>query len=295
MTPQRRAIIENATGRLADFVRRRDGDAGRSDRAVTNPVARTMYVLQHLAAAPEGLGVSELAAGMRVNKAIAFRILASLQAMGFVEKAALTQRYRLTLKLASLAFALIDSLGLEDICQPFLDRLADETGELVQLAVVDGRDLIFVAKAQGNQRVKVTPLLGRRAALHASAGGKVWLSSLPEERAIEIAIAHGLSALTPKTLTTVEQLRQEWERVRGQGYATVIGEYWMDVNSVGAPVRVGRQRQVVAAVSVAGPASRFTEECLRTLAPSVIEVADATGAVWPRVMVVADLEQNRHE
>jgi len=287
---------EAEAGRLVEIIQRRDRHAaGRgTKRTVTNPVVRTMFVLERLASAPQGLGVSELAAAMHVNKAIAFRVLASLQGMGFVEKDPLTLRYGLTLKLASLAFALIDSQGLEDICQPFLDQLADESGELVQLAVVDGTDMIFVAKAQGNQRVKVTPLLGRRAALHASAGGKVWLASLPEEKAIEIILSHGLTPLTPRTLTRVEDLRQEWERVRHHGYGTVVGEYWADVNSVGAPIRVGPHRQVVAAVSVAGPASRFSEDRLGAFAPRVIAAADAIGQVWPRtVSVTADLVKSR--
>lgn len=270
--------------------------AGREYRSITNPVERTITVLERLASAPQGLSVTEIAEAMRVNKAIAFRVLAGLQAKGYVEQDPLSLRYRATLQLAALAFTLIDSLGLEEVCKPFLDQLAAETNELVQLAVVDGHDMIFVARAQGDQRVTVTPLLGRRVALHASAGGKVWLASLPEHQAIELAVAQGLTRLTPHTLTTVAQLRREWASIRRQGYATVIQEYWDDVNSVGAPVRVGRQQQVVAAVSVAGPAARFGEDRLRALAPRLIEVADAIGRVWPRpaVPVASELARRRH-
>jgi DNA-binding IclR family transcriptional regulator len=97
-------------------------------------------------------------------------------------------------------------------------------------------------------------------------------------------------------LTTVAQLRREWAGVRRQGYAAVIQEYWDDVNSVGAPVRIGRQQQVVAAVSVAGPAARFGEERLRALAPRLIEIADAIGRVWPRPAgpVAPELARHRH-
>jgi IclR family transcriptional regulator, acetate operon repressor len=269
---------------------------GRAHRPITNPVARTVTVLERLASAPQGLSVTEIALAMRVNKAIAFRVLVGLQEKGYVQQDPLSLRYRLTLQLAALAFALIDSLGLEEICQPFLDQLAAETKELAQLAVVDGNDMIFVARAQGDQAVKVTPLLGRRVALHASAGGKVWLSSLPEQEATRLALAQGLTRFTARTLTTVDQLRQEWARVRRHGYATVIQEYWDDVSSVGAPVRVGRNLQVVAAVSVAGPTVRFGQDRLRALAPRLIEVADAIGRVWPRPAgsAVAELVGHRH-
>ena len=269
---------------------------GRAHRPITNPVERTITVLERLASAPQGLSVTEIALAMRVNKAIAFRVLAGLEGKGYVRQDPLSLRYRLTLQIAALAFTLIDSLGLEEICQPFLDQLAVETTELVQLAVVDGNDMIFVARAQGDQRVKVTPLLGRRVALHASAGGKVWLASLPEQEAIRLARAQGLTRLTARTLTTVDQLREEWARVRRRGYATVIQEYWDDVSSVGAPVRVGRNQQVVAAVSVAGPTVRFGEDRLSALAPRLIEIADAIGRVWPRSAGpgAAELAGHRH-
>jgi IclR family transcriptional regulator, acetate operon repressor len=272
------------------------GATGRAHRPITNPVVRTITVLERLASAPQGLSVTEIALTMRVNKAIAFRVLAGLQEKGYVQQDPLSLRYRLTLQIAALAFALIDSLGLEEICQPFLDQLAAETTELVQLAVVDGHDMIFVARAQGDQRVTVTPLLGRRVALHASAGGKVWLASLPERRATRLALAQGLTRFTTRTLTTIDQLRDEWDRVRRQGYATVIQEYWDDVSSVGAPVRVGRNLQVVAAVSVAGPTVRFGQDRLRALAPRLIEVADAIGRVWPRPAgsAAAELAGHRH-
>ena len=253
-------------------------------------------MLERLASAPQGLTVTEIALAMRVNKAIAFRVLAGLNGKGYVHQDPLSLRYRLTLQIAALAFTLIDGLGLEEICQPFLDQLAAETKELVQLAVVDGNDMIFVARAEGDQGVKVTPLIGRRVALHASAGGKVWLASLPEQEAIRLARAQGLTRLTARTLTTTDQLREEWARVRRQGYSTVIREYWDDVSSVGAPVRVGRNQQVVAAVSVAGPTMRFGDDRLSSLAPRVIEIADAIGRVWPRPAGpgAAELVGHRH-
>lgn len=245
-------------------------------------IQRTMAALEHLAPARHGLSVTELAARLRLNKATTFRILVSLQEMGYVEQDALSQRYRLTLKLASLAFALIDTLGFEDICQPYLNELARATGELVQLAVVQGEDMIFVARAEGNHVLRVVPELGRRVTLHASAAGKVWLASLPEAEAVRIALRHGLPRLGPRTLTAVEALLREWEAVRRQGYATTVEEYAPDVSSVAAPIRAGTTRQVVAALAVAGPTSRLTEEKLHELAPRLIVAADAIGRVWPQ-------------
>ncbi|MBI3966089.1 MAG: IclR family transcriptional regulator [Chloroflexi bacterium] len=259
-----------------------DAETRQTEHNAGNAIHRTLAVLERMAASPSGLSITELADGLALNKATIFRILASLQSAGYVEQEQYSQRYRLTLKIAVLAFSLIDTMGFEEICQPYLDELARETGELCQLAVVQGNDMIFVAKAEGNQRVKVVPLMGRRVALHASGGGKVWLASLPDADALRIVMSQSLPQLTERTLTTAGALLQEWEQVRRQGYATVVQEYWDDVNSVGAPVRSGRGGQVVAAISVAGPANRFTVARLHELAPQLIAAADSVGRVWPQ-------------
>jgi DNA-binding IclR family transcriptional regulator len=250
------------------------------DYGTINAIRRAMGVLEQLAAARHGLSVTELANTAHLSKATVFRILASLQNTSYVEQDPQSQHYRLTLKIASLAFAFIDTMGFEDICQPYLAELARETGELVQLAVVQSDDMIFVAKAEGNQRVKLVPMLGRRVTLHASAAGKVWLASLPEEEAIRIVLKQGLARLTSNTLTTIDANRAEWARARQQGYATTVQEYWEDVNSVGAPVRLANRR-VVGAIAIAGPSSRFTVEIMQALAPRLMSVADAIGRLWP--------------
>ena len=245
-------------------------------------IQRALGIIQRLAAAPKGRSLTDLAEDMRVNKPTVFRTLASLENAGYVEQDPVSQYYRLTLKIASVAFALLDSMGLEEVCQPYLDDLARETGELVQLAVVQSQDMIFAAKAEGTQRVKVVPELGRRVTLHASAAAKTWLASLPEDEAIRIVTTHGMSRNTPSTITRVADFLAELELTRQRGYGTSVQEFWDDVNAVGAPVRSGRtRRRVVAAIAVAGPAARLPEERLHALGPRVIDVADAIGAIWP--------------
>lgn len=253
----------------------------RGDYGTINAIRRAMGILEQLAATRRGLSVTELATAAQLNKATVFRILASLLREGYVEQDSQSERYRLTAKIASLAFAFIDTMGFEEMCHPYFEELARESGELVQLAVVQDVDMIFVAKAEGNQRVKVVPLLGRRVTLHASAAGKVWLASLPEDAAIQVLLRHGMPRLTDRTLTTIDASRAEWAQVRRQGYAATVREYWDDVNSVGAPVRSGANRSVVAAVTVAGPSSRFGPDVMRALVPRLMAVADAIGRVWP--------------
>ncbi len=256
--------------------------ASQPDYTLINAIQRTVAVLERLAPLREGLSVTELAESMGINKATIFRILATLESTGYVEQEPLSQRYRLTLKIIPLAFTLMDSIGLEDIYNDKMAKLAREVGELVQFSVVQGEDAIFIAKAEGNKRIKLSSLLGIRAALNASTVGKLWLASLPEKDAIRIALAHGLNRYTDRTITTIDDLREEWNVVRQCGYATTEGEYWDEVNAVGAPVCVGRSRRVVGALSVAGPADRLPVERMQDLAPQLMQVAAEIAAVWPR-------------
>ena len=107
------------------------------------------------------------------------------------------------------------------------------------------------------------------------------MASLPEEEAIRIVLKQGLPRLTGQTLATIDANRAEWARVRQQGYAMTIQEYWDDVNSVGAPIRVGASRRVVAGITIAGPSSRFTPEIMHALVPRLVTAADTIARTWP--------------
>jgi IclR family acetate operon transcriptional repressor len=109
-------------------------------------------------------------------------LLASLQNDGYVIRDEATDSFRLGLCFAAIALWHIDNLGISDLCQPVLRGLAIRTGELIQLAIVQNEQMIYVAKAEGQQRIRVLSLVGRTAVLHASSAGKVWLASLPEIR-----------------------------------------------------------------------------------------------------------------
>ena len=113
------------------------------------PAHRTLDILELLADAPDGLALSAIAGALAMPKSVAHRLLAGLAERGFVQQDPDTQHYGLTLKLAALGFRHLAATRIEEVCQPVLNRLAADSGELARLAVVDGEKMTWVAKAQG--------------------------------------------------------------------------------------------------------------------------------------------------
>lgn len=259
-----------------------ESSAANNSYSAVNAIERAVAVLEDLAGRRDGRSVTELAESMGLNKSIVFRVLASLQQKGYVVQDPATQRYRLTLKLVTLAHRHTEGLGLRGIYQPMLSRLAERVNELVQLCVVEGDGMINLARSDSSQPVRVATRLGHPVALHATAAGKVWLASLPEERVVRILGQKGLPAVTPHTITSIDRLLRELEQVRQVGYAVVEQEAAEGVNTVATPITPEHWGgQVVGAIAVVGPASRLDRASLIRLAPFATAAASELAAAWP--------------
>ena len=172
-----------------------------------------------------------------------------------------TQRYALSLKLPSLGFRFLAGTGWPDLAQPILDALAARTGELARLALVDGDTLTWVAKAQGAATgLRYDADAGRGVILHATATGKVWLASMPEERALALVAREGrlgASGLGPNAVATLAALKRELRATRRRGWGEAVEEGEPGVAAIAVAVRPRNDPalEVCATISIAGPAS----------------------------------------
>lgn len=250
-------------------------------------VSRAMHVLEAFAGHPEGVALSRLAAKLGYGKASLSKILGTLAREGFVRQDALTGRFHLSWRLLALAFGHAERVGMPAICLPILQALADETDELVQLAVVEDRELLFVAKAEGpGQQMRMLPLVGLVAPAHATAAGKIWLAHLPEAEALAILARQGLRRLTPRTITSRWKLLAQLREARARGYAIVDEELVEGGRAAAAPILAGGR--VVAAVAVSGPTFRLSLAKLHRIAPRIRRAAAQLEAVWPRRLTARD-------
>ena len=237
-------------------------------------VSRTLAILQFLAAQAAGVTLTEIVEATHVDKSMASRILATLESEEYVVRSRAGE-YFIGLKFVSMALQQLEATGLLGLCPPILQKIADETGELCQLAIVDGNTLHYVAKADGKDRIRVQPRLGTRAVLHATAVGKVWLASLPEEAALKLALNEGLQSLTENTITTVGKLRTELARVRRAGYAMNHAETFAGLNGIAVPIFGSDQSTVVGAIVVVAPAFRMPDERARSFVPLLRKQAES--------------------
>lgn len=243
---------------------------------------RTMRILELLADAPNGIRISDLAKALEVNRAVPFRILSDLVELGYVAQDPLSERYYATFTLGSLGLRQIESSGVQDWALPELDALAAKTRELVRLAVATNEHLRFVSRAQGaNSALIIDSQSGSEVALHATASGKAWLSSLDDQAVERILRERGLAGYTPNTMVTLSQVVRELDEARRVGYAVVYEEMEPGISAIAAPVvpPESPDHVAVATVSIAGPTARVKDR-LVGYAPELITTAHRLAGHW---------------
>ena len=156
-----------------------------------------------------------------------------------------------------------------------MEELRNATKETVQVAVLDGREVVYVERLESPHTLRLFGRIGHRNWAHCTSTGKVLLAFLPERRQAALLEGWLPERKTEATICVPGQLRAELDRVRAEGWAENIGESEVGVASVAAPVRNARG-EVIAAVSVAGPVMRVNGDTLRRFfRASVIQAADA--------------------
>ncbi|HEY7813053.1 MAG TPA: IclR family transcriptional regulator [Nakamurella sp.] len=251
---------------------------------VSGALSRGLAVLAELAGAPSGRSVQQVAQALDLPKSAAHRILVNLVDDGYARQEPATGDYHLTLRMVSLALRHLAENTLVDLARPVLDRLAEASGELVRLSLVDGDRLVWVAKAQGaTAGLKYDPNSGAEARLSCTANGLAWLAGFSDERALELMLRQGLAAPAdygPNAPTTVEDYLGRLRRARAVGYATTFDSFEAGASAMAAPIRRRRDSggEVVGVLSIAGPSIRLSaDRMLELAAPLTQACAELTG------------------
>jgi DNA-binding IclR family transcriptional regulator len=241
---------------------------------------RTLGILELLAARPNGLPLAEIAEHLDCPKSGAHRLLADLSAAGWVRRAGDHGDYALTLRLAALGLAQLAALGVTDVAQPFLDRLAEATGELVRLSVWSAERLTWVAKAQGARSgLRYDPDQGQEARLSCSAAGLAILSRMSDDRALTLVARQGFGSRAdfgPNAVTGPSELLAVLAETRMRGWSLTIETFTPGMTALAASI-VDTDGAPRGAVSIAGPCVRFPPERIAMFAPRLLETAAELG------------------
>jgi IclR family acetate operon transcriptional repressor len=248
------------------------GTRGVSPRYRIQAIERAVSILNAFSPEDPELGVTELAERLGLHKSTVHRFMVNLDAAGLVERNPRTGRYRLGLRIFELGGLVMQQMNLWDEALPFLEGLVHDSGETGHLAVLDGGEAIYIERVEARRALRVPSAIGRGYPAHATNLGKVLLADLPRERVEEIVAERGLAAYTPHTITDLEGLEAELERIRVLGYAIDNEEYDEGLRCIGAPVR-DHSGHVVAALGIGGPVTRITPDRVDELAELVMTAA----------------------
>ncbi|GAA4192851.1 IclR family transcriptional regulator C-terminal domain-containing protein [Microbacterium oryzae] len=243
--------------------------------------ARGLAVIRAFDGEHPRLTLSDVAVRAEVPRAAARRFLRTLEVLGYVRSTG--REFALTPRVLELGFSYLSALSLPEVVQPHLEALSRRVDESVSAAVLDGADIVYVARVPTHRIMSVAITIGTRFPAHATSMGQVLLAQLPEAERERILAGSALERLTDRTITTPGALAARLDAVREQGYEIVDGELESGVRSVAAPVR-GRDGTVVAAVNVSASAARVSVEQLRTdYLPALL---DATAAIQADLRLV---------
>ena len=243
---------------------------------MSNALQRGLGVLEYLAAHPEGLPLALIADTLEIPKSACHRLLADLGERGYVRQVRAQGDYVMTTKVASLGLGFLSGSGIVDIAQPLIERVADVSGELVRLSIVDDDRLTWVAKAEGGRKgFRYDPDMGMDARLSCTSSGHAWMLTLSDERALALVSKQGFGLpkdYGPRAPTTVKALLGFLHAARVRGYAMIDEVFAPGMAAVAAPVqRPGRA--AIGVISIAGPRLRLTPARIQALAPALLAAA----------------------
>lgn len=226
---------------------------------VIQSVSHALDVLEQFTGEPDELGVTELSKRLKLHKNNVFRLLATLEARGYIEQNKANENYRLGIGCLRLGQRFMTQIGLLRQAHPVLQQVTKGSRETAFIAVMRNGAAVPLDAVEAEQPVRMVSRIGDALPLHCTAIGKVHLAFADD--ALRAALPDSLPKFTEKTIVDRQALTQQLKKIGENGYAIDLGEHIEDVRSVAVPVR-DYTRAVVAGLAISGPAYRLTQERL---------------------------------
>jgi IclR family pca regulon transcriptional regulator len=253
-------------------------DAAERASSYSQSLERGLAILAAFQGRPV-LGVSELSREVGLSRSTAHRYIATLANLGYLDQDPVTRKYRLGPRVLDLGFSAINSMDLREVAAPHLQALSDETGHTVNMAVLDGADIVYIERCRTSQRgqrdIDLNLHVGSRLPAYCTSMGKVLLAGLPADEQRDVLERVDFDQRGPNTLTEREELLLELLRVARAGLAVNNEELAYGLRSIAAPVRSGTG-DVVAAINLAVHRTMVSLDALVAhLGPPLKRTADA--------------------
>ncbi|MGF6998403.1 DNA-binding IclR family transcriptional regulator [Paraburkholderia sp. GAS32] len=239
----------------------RDADDDRNDADTSSDISyrvpgleRGLKILTEFSPREPVLGAPELSKRLKIPRTTVFRLLQTLESLRFLERADKDRNYRLGVAVLRLGFEYLSSLELTDLGLPIIEALRNDTGLTSHIVIRDGRDVVFVAKAQSHAPIfsSVKVNVGTRLPAHATTHGQVLMGDMTLEDLKKLYPEPELERFTKQTPATIDDL---YERIRDdatRGYAISESSFERGISVVSAPVRNDTGR-IVAVITTTIP------------------------------------------
>lgn len=221
---------------------------------------RGLRVIRSFGASGSQLTLADVARATDLNRATARRLLLTLEELGYARRVG--DRFSLTPRVLDLGYAYLASFGVPELALPYLEQLSEEVHEASSVGVLDGSDVIYVARVPANRVMTVSIGLGTRFPAYRTSLGRALLAALPDDEVARIWHDSDRTEALPSTVATLDDLRTRLVQVRERGYALVDQELEMGVRSVAAPLHDAGGR-TVAAINISTHVSRTSKTELR--------------------------------
>ena len=234
-------------------------------------VENAFCLLEILADAGLELGIAEFCRKTALPKGTVHRLLGTLKNLGYIEQNPQNRKYRFTIKILKLGIAITDKIGLSQII-PYMKELSQQFNETVNLAILDGDEIIYIYSVGSDNTLKLDLRIGSNQPAYCAAIGKVLLADLSEKELDSYFQRIELKPFTPYTITDKDYLKKELKLIRHREYSFVNEEYMVGVACVAVPLK-DHQGKVCAGLSFSIPTVRINKEKLPPLIDSLLSIS----------------------
>ncbi|MFI2332897.1 IclR family transcriptional regulator C-terminal domain-containing protein [Nocardia rhamnosiphila] len=236
-------------------------------------LGRGLAVIRSFDAGHPRRTLSEVAKATDLTRATARRFLLTLVELGYVRTDG--SLFWLTPRVLELGYSYLSSLSLPEVAGPHLESLANQVHESTSVSILDGEDIVYVARVPVSRIMTVSITIGTRFPAYSTSMGRVLLAGLPEAAFEEYLAKVSLTPLTDRTVLTADELREQVHRTRESGYCLVDQELEQGLRSMAAPIR-DHTGTVCAAVNISTHAARYTAASVQAdLLPPLLATAAA--------------------
>ena len=244
-----------------------------NNRSSVQSLDRAFLILETLSNYSRGVYLTDLANELDLHVSTVHRLLTAMAQHGYVQKESNSGKYRLTMRMYEIGSRVVSGTALLDVTKPYLERLADLSGEVVHFVVPQDDDVVYLYKTDSlNSFVRMGSSVGLHNPLYCTGVGKAILATWSDAEVAAYCKRTAFVRFTNKTITTNAKMQREIAKIRQLHYAIDDEEHELGVKCLGVPI-LNSAGRAVAAMSISAPVQRMTQEEIDRYVPQMIASA----------------------